>query len=149
MTTEETIMNPISEHVLRLPEQLREEAAHLAAQQGISLGEFVVWAVAEKVGSLRQPLDDPRFPGITYRRGASGRLWPVLRGHALRVQTLAAAAHQWKMTTAEIAQNWDLSEAQVTEALGYYEAHRSEIDAALEDEVRMEEEHVKAQAAPG
>lgn len=29
---------------------------------------------------LNQPVDDPAFPDIIYRRGASGQKMPVLRG---------------------------------------------------------------------
>jgi hypothetical protein len=35
------------------------------------------------------------FPEITYVRGASGQLAPVLRGTRLRVQTVVIAAPKW------------------------------------------------------
>ncbi len=58
----------MSRYPLNLPTQLKQEAETLAAQQGVSLNQFVLWAVAEKVGALSKKLDDPAFPQITYRR---------------------------------------------------------------------------------
>ena len=65
---------------LNLPVQLKTAAEQYATQQGISLNQFILWAVSEKVGELKQQLDDPAFPHVTYRRGASGRPMPALRG---------------------------------------------------------------------
>jgi uncharacterized protein (DUF433 family) len=126
---------------LNLPPHLRDEAEQWASRQGVSLDEFIVWAVAEKVGGLKQALDDPRFPHVTYRRGASGWPVPVLRGTAIRVQTIIVAAHQWHMSVVEIAQDHGVEEQQVRDALAFYEAHRAEIDASLADEERIEGAH--------
>jgi len=41
-------------YTLNLPIQLQQEAEKLAALQGISLDEFILWAVAEKVAALKQ-----------------------------------------------------------------------------------------------
>jgi uncharacterized protein (DUF433 family) len=41
---------------------------------------------------LHPQLDDPDFPGITYRRGVSGWVTPVLRGTGIRVQTIVVDA---------------------------------------------------------
>ena len=126
---------------LNLPTLLKTEAEQWAHRQGISLDEFVVWAVAEKLGELKQALDDPRFPHITYRRGASG--WPsaVLRGTGIRVQTIAVSARNWEMSPAQIASDYELAQEQVQEALAFYEAHRGEIEASLAEERRTESAH--------
>jgi uncharacterized protein (DUF433 family) len=58
----------------------------------------------------------------------------VLRGTGLRVQTIAIAANEWGISAAEIAEEYDLPEKQIKEALAFYEAHRAEIDAAIEAE---------------
>lgn len=126
---------------LKLPPHLQREAEQWASQQGVSLEEFVVWAVAEKVGGLRQGLDDPRFPHVTYRRGASGWPVPVLRGTGIRVQTIAGAARTWNMGTAEIAEDYGLTEEQVAGALAFYEAHRGEIEALMSEELQFERAH--------
>jgi len=41
-------------YTLNLPVQLQQEAEKLAALQGISLDQFILWAVAEKVAALKQ-----------------------------------------------------------------------------------------------
>lgn len=126
---------------LNLPTRLKQEAEKWAANQGVSLNQFILWAVAEKVGALSQQLDDPAFPQVTYRRGAGGRPTPVLRGTAIRVQTIVVAAHCWKFSPAQIAAEYDLSESQVNDALAFYEAHREEIDAAIAAEEAFEKAH--------
>ena len=61
----------MSRYALNLPIQLKKEAEEAAARQGISLNQFILWSLAEKLGMLRSQVDDPDFPHITYRRGAS------------------------------------------------------------------------------
>lgn len=132
----------MARYPLNLPAKLKQEAEQWAASQGVSLNQFILWSVAEKVGALKQSLDDPAFPHITYRRGAAGQPVPVLRGTAIRVQTAVVAARRWGMTPDEIAADYGLTAAQVTEALAFYEAHRAEIDADLAVEQAMEKDHV-------
>ncbi|HEX7184059.1 MAG TPA: DUF433 domain-containing protein [Thermoanaerobaculia bacterium] len=85
-------------------------------------------------------LDDPHFPLVTYRIGASG--WPVavLRGTGIRIQTIASARSVWNLSPAEIAREYDLSEEQVTDALAFYEAHQGEIETSLAEEAQLERE---------
>jgi uncharacterized protein (DUF433 family) len=126
----------MTRYALNLPDKLKRDAERLAKEQGVSLNQFILWSVAEKVGGLLQGLDDPNFPSITYRRGASGSLSPVLRGTGIRVQTIALASQN--NNPAEIAEDYDLSPIQVREALGFYEAHRAEIDAHMQAEAALE-----------
>lgn len=128
----------MARYPLSLPVQLKQEAETLATQQGVSLNQFILWAVAEKVGGLNNQLDDPTFPQITYRRGGSGIPAPVLRGTGIRVQTMVAATISWGMSPAQIAEEYDLREHQVREALAFYEVHRDEIDANIAEEAAME-----------
>lgn len=128
----------MARYPLNLPAQLKEEAETYAVQQGVSLNQFILWSVAEKVGSLKQNLDDPEYPRVTFRRGAAGQPEPVLRGTGIRVQTLVIAARQWGMTPAQIAVEYSLTEDRVKEALTFYEAHCAEIDAILAVEKAME-----------
>jgi uncharacterized protein (DUF433 family) len=134
----------MARYPLNLPFQLKQEAEQWAAEQGVSLNQFIMWAVAEKVGMLRQSLDDPAFPHVTYRRGAAGRPVPVVRGTGIRVQALALAARQWGWSPEQIAEEYGLSRAQVDDALAFYDARRAEIDAVLADESAAER-----QALPG
>ena len=129
----------MARYPLNLPARLKHEAERWAAVQGVSLNQFILWAVAEKVGALNQGLDDPAFSHVTYRRGAGGQPAPVLRGTGVRVQTLVVAAREWRLSPAQIAAEYDLTEAQVKDALAFYEAHRQEIEASLAAEQALEE----------
>jgi uncharacterized protein (DUF433 family) len=128
----------MARYPLNLPVQLKKEAERWAEAQGVSLNQFIMWSVAEKVGGLRQELNDPRFPQITYQRGASGTPTPVLRGTGVRVQTIIVAVRQWELTPEEVAAEYDLTASQVEQALAFYEAHSAEIDAAVEAEEALE-----------
>jgi uncharacterized protein (DUF433 family) len=130
----------MSRYPLNLPIDLKREAEEWAATQGVSLNQFIMWAVAEKVGALRQQLDDPKFPQITYRRGGSGIPTPVVRGTGIRVQTLVVAHHQEGLSVEKIAEEYPLTQGGVKEALSFYEVHQAEIDHALEAEQRLEAE---------
>jgi len=131
----------MSRYPLNLPGQLKKEAEQFASEQGVSLNQFIMWAVAEKVGALSQTLDDPQFPQVTYRRGAAGIPTPVLRGTGIRVQTIVAASQNWELSLEEIASEYDLTKSQVQEALEFYEAHRDEIDAAIAAEEKLAPDH--------
>lgn len=126
----------MTRYALNLPNELKRDAERLARQQGVSLNQFILWSVAEKVGGLMQGLDDPDYPGITYRRGTSGTVAPILRGTGIRVQTIILAARD--QTPAEIAEEYDLPPSQVQEAMGFYKVHRAEIDAHIQAEAALE-----------
>jgi uncharacterized protein (DUF433 family) len=128
----------MSRYPLNLPTQLKQEAEQWASKQGVSLNQFILWAVAEKIGELKQQLDDPNFPQITYRRGASGRPVSVLRGTGIRVQTIVVANQNWNLSAEQIASEYDINQAQVKEALAFYETHRQEIEADLAMEEALE-----------
>jgi uncharacterized protein (DUF433 family) len=130
----------MARYPLNLPAELKQEAEEWAAAQGVSLNQFIMWAVAEKVGALRQNLDDPGYPHITYRRGAAGMPAPVLRGTGIRVQTVVTAAQHWEQAPEQIAADYGITESQVKEALAFYEAHRPEIDAAIQVEEQLEQQ---------
>ena len=140
----------MARYTLNLPVQLKQDAETWAVQQGVSLNQFILWAVAEKIGALSQRLDDPAFPHITYRRGASGQPTAVVRGTGLRVQTLVVAAQTWGLTPAQIAAEYELPSAQIAEALAFAAAHQDEIDAALAaDAAREAAAHGAPTTAPG
>jgi uncharacterized protein (DUF433 family) len=128
----------MSRYALNLPQELKREAEEMAANQGVSLNQFIMWSVSEKVSSLRHSLDDSNFPGITYRRGASGWVQPVLRGTGIRVQTIVVQ-NQAGENPKKIAADYDLSEHKVSEALAFYEVHRAEIDSSILIEEKLED----------
>ncbi|MFZ5923088.1 MAG: DUF433 domain-containing protein [Chloroflexota bacterium] len=134
----------MTRYALNLPESLKREAEEMASRQGVSLNQFIMWSVSEKVASLRQQLDDPNFPGITYRRGASGWVTPVIRGTGIRVQTIAVEVEEFGANPDEIPSEYPLTPSQVKEALAFYHAHRPEIDANIRYEKGLEEAHDQA-----
>ncbi len=87
----------MARYALNLPIDLKQEAASLAKRQGVSLNQFILWSVSERVGSLRQSLDDTRLPQISYRRGASGIPTPILSGTGIRVQTIVTCIQNWEV----------------------------------------------------
>jgi len=127
----------MTRYALNLPVNLKKEAEELAARQGISLNQFIMWSVSEKVTSLRESLSDPKFPGITYRRGESGWVTPVIGGTGVRVQTIASDL-QMGMTPEQIAEEFEISLPKIHEAQAFYRAHQAEIDANIKSEKEME-----------
>jgi uncharacterized protein (DUF433 family) len=130
----------MARYALNLPMQLKQEAEAWASSQGVSLNQFIQWAVSEKVGALKQLLDDPAFPHVTYRRGASGTPTPTIRGTGVRVQSIAIAAHSWGMEPEQIAAEYGLTVDQIQDALDFYTAHRQEIDLNIAAEEQIEAE---------
>ena len=128
----------MARYALNLPVNLKSEAEELASRQGISLNQFIMWSVSEKVASLRQTVDDPNFPGITYRRGASGWVTPVIRGTGIRVQTIVLD-DKMGLSLEEIATDHGLDINQIREAQAFYNAHRPEIDANIQIEQELED----------
>jgi len=123
---------------IRLPEELKRDAQVLAKQQGISLSRFILSAIIDKVRELKPSLDDPNFPGITYRQGASGLPVPVLRRTRIRVQTIVISSREWNESMAEIAAQYGLSEELIKEALRFYRAHQAEVDLLIQSDTRLE-----------
>lgn len=132
---------------LNLPVELKREAEEAAKKQGVSLNQFILWSVSEKVTALKAGLDDPAYPNITYRRGASGIPVPILRGIGIRVQTLAIAHLRWGESEEKMAAEYDLPEAMVSEALGFYQTHKEEIDLHIQLEDQLEKQHASDQAS--
>lgn len=131
----------MSRYSLSLPLNLKKEAEIWAEKQKVSLNQFIMWAVAEKVGALKQKLDDPDFPNISYRRGAAGIPTPVILGTGVRVQTIVISHEQWKMEEEQIALEYDLDQKSIRQALEFYQAHREEIDRDIAAESKLEAQH--------
>lgn len=132
----------MTRYALNLPVDLKREAEEIAQKQGVSLNQFIMWSVSEKVATMRpQQLDDPKFPGITYYRGASDHPLPVMRGTRIRVQTVAVAVNKLKEKPEEFAENYGIGIAQIREALGFYDAHKKEIDENIKYEEDLEHQY--------
>jgi len=126
---------------LNLPVDLKQDAEQIAKQQKISLNQLILWSLTEKVTSLKGNLDDPDFPSVSYKRDTTNQLIPVIRGKGIRVQTIVIASTQWKESTAEICRQYDLSKKMVEDALGFYAAHQNMVDALIEENKLLENEH--------
>ena len=46
----------MARYPLNLPKQLKKDAEEFASEQGVSLNQFILWAVAEKIGGLREAM---------------------------------------------------------------------------------------------
>jgi uncharacterized protein (DUF433 family) len=140
----------MTRYALNLPVDLKREAEEMAKKQGVSLNQFIMWSVAEKVVSMRNQLDDPKFPLITYVRGSvSDYPLPVIRGTRIRVQTVAMAVNKHKENPEEFAENYGIGVTQVREALGFYDAHKKEIDENIEYEEDLERQHKEQRKKAG
>ena len=125
-------------YAVNLSVELKKEAETLEKQQGVSLNQFIRWSVAEKVSALKAGLDDPNFPGIPFRRGASGIPIPVLRGTGIPVQTIVISSREWNESMSEIAAQYSPSEELIKEALRFYRAHQAEVDLLIQSNTRLE-----------
>ncbi len=128
----------MARYSLSLPDQLKLNAEELAKRQGVSLNQFIMWAVAEKVGQMvglrtatkPQPLLD--LPAIDFRLGGAGIYRPVLKKSGIHVKTIVVCSTVWNQTSEEIALEYDnVPVDDVKQALAYYFAHREEIDLDL------------------
>jgi uncharacterized protein (DUF433 family) len=131
----------MARYSLNLPIQLKHQAEKWAKLQGVSLNQFILWAVSEKIGNLDSQLDDPRFPHVVYRRSVSGQPVAKIRGTNIRVQTIVIANRDWGLSVPQIAENYDLAESQIEDVIAFYQAHRQEIDAAIAAEEELEKSH--------
>ena len=120
-------------YTLNLPEQLKHEIEQLVQSQGISLDQFILWAVTEKVSTLKAS-----FSQIAYRQGANGQLVPIIKGTGIRVQTVVIASQKWGMSLSQISDEYELNEAQVREALSFYVVNKEQIDTAISSEQSLE-----------
>ena len=131
----------MARYSLNLPIQLKHQAEKWAKLQGVSLNQFILWAVSEKIGNLDSQLDDPRFPHVVYRRSVSGQPVAKIRGTNIRVQTIVIANRDWGLSVPQMAENYDLAESQIEDVIAFYQAHRQEIDAAIAAEEEWEKSH--------
>jgi uncharacterized protein (DUF433 family) len=136
-----------SRYPLNIPSDLKRDAALLAKQQGISLNQFFLWSIAEKVTEMKSSLLDPSFPRIIYRRGASAIPTPVIRGTGIRVETVVGFHYHWGEAEEAIAENYDIPVEAVREALAFYDAHKEEIDTLIRIEKDIAERHDQAETS--
>jgi uncharacterized protein (DUF433 family) len=126
-------------------QELQNRVLQLPLHERWQLVQQVLTSIQhETVFSGSPSEEDLAFQHIQYRTGSSGEASPVIKGTRIRVQTLAIAWQQWNWEPSRIAEEYDLSEAQVTEALRFYELHKAEIKAAISSETAFAAAHVQA-----
>lgn len=121
----------MTQYFLKLPPKLQQEAEKYAADQGITLENLIIWAIAEKIGILKQKVDNNLFEDIIYCQSIEGQMIPKLRGTNIQVKTLVIALKNWQLTPQQVADEYGISEEQVNNVMAFYEQHRQEIDAAI------------------
>ncbi|MDY6805304.1 MAG: DUF433 domain-containing protein [Cyanobacteriota bacterium] len=132
----------MSAYSLKLPSQLREAATKRASLQGISLEQFILNAISDKLAAEEEFFNQPNFPEIIYIRGTSGFMVPVLKGTRIRIQTLAIAKKRWNLSEEQIAEEYNLSLDRVRQALLFYSEFREEIEEAIANEQTIERANV-------
>lgn len=138
----------MARYPLNIPTQLKRDAERFAGEQGVSLNQFILWALAEKVGALDVLLTDQTFPLIGYRRGSSGIPQAYLVGSGVRIQTIAIASTVWKESPEQIAADYDLPVAHVQQALDFYAANQAVIDAHIAHEKSITHAELTPEAPP-
>ena len=132
----------MSAYSLNLPSQLHEAATKRASTQGISLEQFIISAISDRLAAEEESFNQPNFPEITYVRGTSGFMVPVLKGTRIRIKTLVIAKNPWNLSDEQIADEYDLSLEQVRQALLFYSEFREEIERAIATEQTIERTNV-------
>jgi uncharacterized protein (DUF433 family) len=122
-------------YALSLPVDLKREAERAAKEQGVSLNQFILWSLADKVAQLRNSLSPSAFPSITIIKSASGQLVPVVN-NGVRVQTIVIASQVWGESPQNIAEQYGLPKKVVEETLKYYEANKRYVDMLIEENDR-------------
>jgi len=128
----------MARYSLSFPDQLKLNAEELAKRQGVSLNQFIMWAVAEKVGQMVGPRTATKpqslqdFPAIDFRLGGAGIYRPVLKRSGIHIKTIVVCSIVWNQTPEEIALEYEnVSVEEVKQALAYYFSHREEVDLDL------------------
>src|SRR2546422_7913681 len=111
---------------VRLPDELREQLAAVAGQEGTTVTELIERYV-------REGLACAAHPGIVFKPGPSGRRAALAGGPD--VWEVAAALRQVSgreaRRVAALAEQFGIHERQVVIALNYAAAHRDEVEARI------------------
>ncbi|WP_052050830.1 DUF433 domain-containing protein [Leptolyngbya sp. KIOST-1] len=106
-------------------QELQDQALQLPIEDRWQL-VYTVLASLQKENHCALMEPDPAFPDIAFRSDAENSWVPVIHGTSIHVRTVVMAATEWEWSTAQIAEEYGLSEAQVEAALVFYKAHGDE-----------------------
>ena len=119
--------------------ELQEQVLQLPLKDRWQLVQQLLGSIQQETLGIGLPLPDRQvFPRIQYRTGSSGQANSNIKGTGIRVQTIVIAKTDWGWDMSKIAEEFDLSPAQVSEALRFYQAHKAEIDDVISAEVALE-----------
>ncbi|MBT9316254.1 DUF433 domain-containing protein [Leptothoe spongobia] len=120
-------------------QELQERVLQLPLQDRWQLVQQLLGSIQQETLEIGLPLNDEQaFPQIQYWTGTSGQANASIKGTGIRVQTIVIANTEWAWDVNKIAEEYDLSPAQVAEALRFYEAHKAEINDAISSGVALE-----------
>lgn len=68
-----------------------------------------------------------------------GRQVRRLKVQGIRVQTLVLSAEQWQWFLSRLAKEYNLSDAQVSEALRFYQLYKADVEEAITSEAAAED----------
>ena len=111
---------------VRLPDELREQLAAVAGQEGTTVTELIERYV-------REGLACAQHPGIVFKPGPSGRRAALAGGPDVWevVSALRHTSGSEKKKVANLAREFGIHERQIVIALSYAAAHRQEIEAEV------------------
>lgn len=120
-------------------QELQEQVLQLPLKDRWQLVQQLLGSIQQETLGAGLPLaDEQAFPQIQYRVGTSGQVNASIKGAGIRVKTIVIAKTDWNWDVSKIAEEYDLSPAQVSETLRFYEAHKVEIDAEIASEGALE-----------
>lgn len=127
------------------PKEIQKQVLGLSLQDRWQLVQQILASIQNETGCPESlSSEDVSFQYIDYRTGSSGEVSPTIKGTRIRVQTIAISAQQWNWTPAQISDEYNLSEAQVEEALRFYDLHKAEIESAISSEAAFAVAHGQA-----
>jgi len=112
---------------LRIPEQMVERLDRFARRLGNGMTRTKAGVML-----LEESLREVEFAGIEYRDSPIGRQ-PYMKGSGLAIWEVIMIARPREMNAERIAQDYPYPVENIKAALNFYEAHRDEIDQAIED----------------
>jgi hypothetical protein len=112
---------------LRVPDQMSERLERFARRQGNGMTRTKAGVLL-----LEESLREAEFAYVEYRDSAIGRQ-PYLKGTGLAVWEMIMIARDYQFDAERIAQDYHYPVELVQAAFHFHEAHREEIDQAVED----------------
>lgn len=112
---------------LRIPDHMAERLDRFARRLGNGMTR-----TKASVMLLEESLQESEFSFLEYRDSPIGRQ-PYMKGSGLAIWEVIMIARSYEMHAERIAKDYPYPVDSVKDAIHFYEAHREEIDQAIED----------------